>query len=229
MRTRVAISAEDVPFFRGLSKEEFSSIRQCLREKSFEKGEALFMEGNSCEKVFFVKSGRVKLYRISSSGREQILETLAPGDTCACNPGSQSWSCASTAEAVTACTVWFLSRTDYVRMVQASSTLARTLNRLFAGRLKCFSALIEEVSLKDSKKRLIKFLLDMLTEHRGRGAKGDALSISFTREELAQRIGVVRETVARQLYELRRLRLIEIRPRQILIRDKEGLEKLLEK
>ena len=127
------MESSDVPFFRGLSKEEFASVRQCLREKSFEKGAALFMEGNSCEKIFFVKAGRVKLYRISSSGREQILETLGPGDTCACNPGSQGWSCASTAEAVTACTVWFLSRMDYVRIVQTSSTLARTLNRLFLG------------------------------------------------------------------------------------------------
>lgn len=213
-------SIGDIPFFKGLSEKELGAVRDCLHEKSFDKGEILFTEGAVCERVFFVKSGRVKLIRISSSGREQILETLGPGDTCACNPGSAVWSCASTAEAVEPSTALFLSRDNYVRLVQMNSKLSHTLNQLFANRLKCFSALIEEVSLKDSKKRLVKFLLDMLAENN---------SISFTREEIAQRLGVVRETVARQLHELKRRKLIDIQPRKILVRSKEGLEKLLAK
>ena len=221
------VTVETIPFFSDLSKEELASVKQCLREKSFEKGQTIFLEGKTCERVFFVKSGRVKLYRTSASGREQILETLGPGDTCACNPGSSNWNCSSTAEAITACSVWFFSRDYYVKLVQANSKLAHALNRLFAERLQCFSALIEEVSLKDSKKRLIKFLLDMLKESPASGSADDVLLISFTREELAQRIGVARETVARQLYDLKRKKLIDIKPRQILIKSKQGLEKLL--
>ena len=223
----MSLSIENIPFFDGLSKEELAAVKDCLREKTFNKGESLFFEGKSCERVFFVKSGRVKLYRTSSSGREQILETLGPGDTCACNPGSLQWSCSSSAEAMTPCTVWFLSRDHYVKMVQTNSRLSRTLNRLFAERLQCFSSLIEEVSLKDSKKRLVKFLLDMLKEDTRKFSPEGVLLIPFTREELAQRIGAARETVARQLYQLKRKKLIDIKPRQILILDKTGLEKLL--
>jgi CRP/FNR family transcriptional regulator len=217
------LSIRDIPFFQGLSESELEAVKQCLREKSFEKGESLFMEGAVCERVFFVKSGRVKLTRTASSGREQILETLGTGDTCACNPGSPSWHCASTAVALTPCSAWFLSRENYVRLVQTNAKLSQALNHLFAERLQCFSALIEEVSLKDSKKRLIKFLLDMLTENKGK----DLLALPFTREELAQRLGVARETVARQLYQLKDKKLIGIKPHQILILNKPGLEKLL--
>ena len=217
------LAIKDIPFFQGLSKSELEAVKQCLREKSFEKGESLFIEGAICERVFFVKSGRVKLTRTASSGREQILETLGPGDTCACNPGSTAWHCASTAVALTPCSAWFLSRENYVRLVQTNAKLSQALNRLFAERLQCFSALIEEVSLKDSKKRLIKFLLDILSENKGK----DLLVLSFTREELAQRLGVARETVARQLYQLKDKKLIDIQPHQILILNKPGLEKLL--
>ena len=219
----MAISVESIPFFQGLSVKELAAVRECLREKSFDKGQTLFLEGSGCERVFFVKSGRVKLYRTGPSGREQILQTLDSGDTCACNPGSADWHCSSSAEALTPCAVWFLSRDHYVNLVKTNTDLAHSLNRLFAQRLQCFSALIEEVSLKDSKKRLIKFLLDML----GEKDKNNALSIPFTREELAQRIGVVRETAARQLYELKRRKLIDIKPHQIVIQNREGLEKLL--
>ncbi len=214
---------KDIPFFKGLSEPELETVKQCLREKSFERGESLFIEGSTCERVFFVSSGRVKLTRTASSGREQILETLGPGDTCACNPGSTNWHCVSTAVALTPCTAWFLSRENYIALVQSNAKLSQALNRLFAERLQCFSALIEEVSLKDSKKRLIKFLLDMLVESDEKGS----LILPFTREELAQRLGVTRETVVRQLYLLKAKKLINIKPHQILILDKAGLEKLL--
>lgn len=217
------LSIRDVPLFKNLSEAEFQAVRQCLKEKSFQKGESLFLEGSLCERVFFVRSGRVKLTRTSSSGREQILETLGPGNTCACNPGASNWHCSSTAIAITPCSVWFLSRENYIKLVQTQSKVSQALNRLFAERLQCFSALIEEVSLKDSRKRLVRFLLGMLPE----GANKDTLAVSFTREELAQRLGMARETVARQLSQLKSKKLIDIKSHQIVLRDKAGLEKLL--
>jgi len=213
-----------MPLFQGFPEAELTAIKSKLREGTFEKGEVLFREGQCCERVFIVQSGRVKLYRTASTGREQILETLGPGDTCACNPGSLTWHCATTAEAVSPCTVWFLSRADYAQMVQSNSRMSQALNKLFAERLRSFTSLIEEVSLKDVRKRLVKFLLDMLEEKK---AKGPALFIPFTREEIAQRLGAARETVARHLHELKRAGLIEIKPYQIVIRSKEGLKKLL--
>ena len=223
----MSFTLEQVQLFRGFSKSELDAIKSCLREKSYQKGDIIFLEGNQCERIFIVQSGRVKIFRTSSSGREQILETLNPGDTCACNPGLSEWACSSTAEAVTPCKVWFLSRQDYVQMVQNNSKIAHALNRLFAERLQCFSSLIEEVSLKDTKKRLVKFILDMLDEQKSKTAGKDILQIPFTREEIAQRIGTARETVARHLYELKRNKLIDIKPKQIAILNEQNLRKLI--
>ncbi len=222
-----SFSFKQIPFFQGLTAGDLEMVRQCLKEKSFSKGEILFSEGRGCERVFFVQSGRVKLYRMTSSGREQILEVLGPGETCACNPGISNWFCSSTAEAVTAAKVWFLSRPDYVRLIQTNSQLAHALNRIFAEKLQCLSSLVEEVSLKDVKSRLVKFLLDMLAHEQNQSLKRQALFLPFTREEIAQRLGAARETVARQLYQLKRRKLIEIKPCQIIILDKTGLENLL--
>ncbi len=223
----MSVPIKDVPLFQSLSPSELDSIQTCLREKSYEKGEILFSEGEMCQRVFIVREGRVKLYRIASTGREQILETLNSGDTCACNPGSAAWSCSSTAEAMTHCTVWYLSRDAYVNMVQKNPTFAQTLNRVFAERLRCFSSLIEEVSLKDVKKRLIKFLLDINDSEPTKRQSKETISIPFTREEIAQRLGTARETVARHLSELKQEELIEIKPKQVIIRNRTGLEKLL--
>lgn len=218
---------KDIPLFHDLSAKDAEQLKTVLHEKELKKGEVILSEGSPCERIFIVQSGRIKLYRMTSSGREQILEMLGPGDTCACNPGSMSWFCSATAEAVTPAKLWFLARDQYVKLVENNAKVSKALNRIFANKLQCLSSLVEEVSLKDAKKRLVKFLLDMASKKKGLAAGASTLFISFTREELAQRIGTARETVTRHLHQLKRSRLIEIKPHQITILDKAGLEKLI--
>lgn len=216
------IQLKNVPLFRGLTAAELDEMRACLHERCYAKGERLFHEADSCERVFIVRAGRVKVFRMSTGGREQVLETLGPGDTCACNPGSTQWACASSAEALTSCTVWYLSRDNYVRMVNTRSNVSHALNRLFADKLNKLSCLVEDVSLNDVRKRLAKFLLDQRTE-----SSSDVLQLPFTRQEIAQRIGTARETVARHLYDMKRKKLIEIKPKQIILLNRAGLQKIL--
>jgi len=222
-----SIELKDVSIFRGLTTSERGLVEVALRIKSFPKGDFLFTEGGPCERIFIVKSGRVKIFRTSSSGREQILEILEPGHTCACNPGSATWSCVTNAQALTDCEVWIFSRDNYIRLVNSNSSMTHALNKLFADRLCHFTSLIADVSLNEVKKRLIKFLLDMSDESQEGAKKQDILLINFTREEIAQRLGTARETVVRHLYQLKRAKLIDIKPQQIIIRDKENLKKQL--
>ena len=147
----MSFEIKDIPFFRDLSQPELEAVTSCLIEKSFQKGEIIHNEGTSCTVLFFVKAGRVKVYRTSLEGKDQIYEVLGPGDTCACNPGEVSWQCGSSAEALEDSKLWFLPREKYIRMITENSKLMHSLNALFAKRLQCFGNIIEEVTLKDSK------------------------------------------------------------------------------
>lgn len=224
----MTLEIKDIPFFAHLSAAELKALESCLIAKNYKKGELVHNEGGQCSLLFFVRTGRVKVYRTSNQGREQIYEVLTAGDTCACNPGEMVWQCTASAEALEESTLWFLPRENYVRMVRNNTRLMHALNELFAKRLQCFSNIIEEVTLKDSKKRLVKFLLDMLAEKKVGVTKNDILFIPSTREEIAHRLGAARETVARQISALKRKKLIDVKPYQIIILDKPGLEKLLQ-
>lgn len=221
----MAIQLKDISLFKGLAPADLTAIKACLKEKSFDKGESLFLQGTECTRIFFVKTGRVKLFRIGPSGREQTLQTIEEGDTCSCNPGTTEWMCAATAQALTPATVWFLSTADYARLVKNNPDLARALNRLFAERIQCLNSLVEEVSLKDSRKRLIKFLMDLAKPDSGPAA---TIPLPFTREEMAQRIGTTRETVERQLSQLKNRGLIELGRRQVVLKNREALQKILD-
>ncbi len=222
-----AANLQDASLFQGLSPNEIKFIKSRIKEKFYEKGELLFYDSKPCERIFVVRSGRVKIFRTAASGREQILEILSPGDTCACNPGSVAWCCSSSAQALTPCHTWFLSREDYVYFTKTNSKLTHALNQLFAKRLAQFSTLIEAISLDDTKKRLVKFILDLHDNSMAQKTQENLVSIPFTREEIAHRIGSSRETVTRHLSQLKRKKLISINPHQIIILNKNGLEKLL--
>jgi CRP/FNR family transcriptional regulator len=215
----MAIQIKDIPLFKDLSGDELAQAGECLIEKSFKKGETLFMEGSACERVFIVREGRVRVFRGSSAGREQTLETLGPGDTCACHPGPEKQNCSSSATAMTPCRVWYLSREHFARLVRSNQKVSQALLRIFSQKLRCFGALIEDISLKNTKQRLIKFLLDA-----GSGPDG----LSMTREEIAQRTGMVRETVARHLAELKSAHLVALEARRIVLLNKAGLGRLLQ-
>ncbi|MBI3313556.1 MAG: Crp/Fnr family transcriptional regulator [Candidatus Omnitrophica bacterium] len=221
------IELKKIHMFQDFSKEELDQVKKSLREKSFEKGEILNHEGQACDRVFFVQQGKVKLCRTASSGHQQTLEVLNPCDTCACNPGSPDWKCPMMVQAETACKVWYLSRADYAQLVERNSRFSHSLNRLFAERLVRFGSLIEQMSLNDVRKRLVKFLLDMLAKNKSTATKG-VLFVPFTRQDLAERIGAARETVARHISDLRKKKIIDVKPYQIVIRDQKALEKLLQ-
>jgi len=217
----------NIELFKGLSTQEIKTVLSSLRNKKFQKGEILFIEGKPCERVVIIRSGRVKIFRMDYSGREQILQILKSGDTCACHSGAMPWSCTASAQALTATEVHFLTAADYISLLKKHPDMLKNLAKLFSDRLKCFSSLIEEISLKDVKKRLIKFLLDMEKSARN-GNAPTVLTISFTREEIAQRLGSARETISRYLAQMQDDKMISIKPHQITIRNRAALEKLLQ-
>ncbi len=222
-----SIDFRDVSLFRDLARDEKIHVKKYLKEQSFKRGELLFLEGNLCERIFIVRSGHIKIFRLSSSGKEQILEVLGPGDTCACNPGAEHWSCSSSGQALTDCCVWILSRFNYVQIIRNNSRLAHTLNHIFADRLCRFSTLIESVSLDDPRRRLIKFILSMMDNEGWRCEKEDCFCFTMIQDEIARRLGLGRVTVARHLGQLKKLKLISCQSRRIIILDKEGLKKAL--
>ncbi|MBI3291800.1 MAG: Crp/Fnr family transcriptional regulator [Elusimicrobia bacterium] len=217
----------NIRLFEGLSDAELEEIRPLLVEKRVQKGERLFEEGAMCEQIFVIVAGKVKLTRFGDSGREQILELLGPGDSCACHPGVGNWCCSASAEAVSETALLLLRRQDYIRLVQNNSKLSLTLSKIFARRLQAVNALVEQVSLKDVKKRLVTLLLTLARERGIPIPRGVLIPTDFTREELAARIGTSRETVVRYLYELKKAKLIDLKSRrQITILDPAALERL---
>lgn len=210
-----------IRLFEGLPEPEREAIERLLTGRRFEKGDVIFSPGDACQKVFFVGTGRVRVKRGSEGGREITLDTLDAGDSCACHPGADGLSCASYAEAVTPCTIWFMPREKYNEWVRRSPALSQALNAHLARKLRALGQIVESVTLNDSLTRLVRYLLDHATLEED----GVTVSIRLPQDQLAQEIGVTRETVARHLSSLRTARLIQTRPRRIVLTDPKALRR----
>lgn len=223
-----SFSLERVPLFQDLPASERAVLKKKLKKIIFEKGQVLFSESAPCERILVVQSGRVKMFRISSTGREQILEVLGPGDTCACNPGKLTWKCALSAQALTSGVAWSMERSHYRDMVEGNLLMMKTLTAIFAERLCGFCSLIGQVSLENPRRRVVQFLLDRLDAEEDQVLQSNlCVNLPFTHEEIAHRLGLARETVTRQLAGLKKSKLIQIQAHQVTICDRQALEGLL--
>lgn len=222
------LDLNDIPLLRNLPKKQLDKLKELVREKSFKKGDILSYEGNMCGRILLVRSGRIKISRTALNGREQILEVLGPGNTCACNTGESIWQCSSSAQAMTNCSVWILPRKYFAQFVDSNSQLSRALNQHFAERLRKLSSLIHDVALDAPQSRLAKFLVNMHNSNESAKHEDGTVYLKFTHEEISQRLGLVRETITRHLQQLKRRKLIDIKARRIVILDEPGLKKLFQ-
>lgn len=201
-----------VPLFQGFTAKEIECLRPCLIEKSFQKDDVISFSGDSCRGILIVRSGGIKLSCLSAAGKEQVLDTFQNGQTCACHTGNIAWQCPGNMQAATDCTIWFLPIDNYEQLLKTQPVMLKKLNSILASRLYHFSDLIKRISLDLPEERLAKFILDFMEEQ-----EKYPQNANFTHDEIAQRVGLTRETVTRYLNKFKRLKLISVEAHQISV------------
>ncbi|MDP3980407.1 MAG: Crp/Fnr family transcriptional regulator [Chlamydiota bacterium] len=224
---KLELRIEDIDLFNGLKSIEINDIKKYIQIKRFEKGDLLFREGNACQNIFIVKSGRVKLFSISKDGKEQILDILEPGDNCACHPAIENWCCGSIGEVMIESVLWIISRKHFSDLLQQKHLVALKLSSILANRLKDYASMLEKISLEDVEQRLVRYLLKQAQRKGMTCSNGIFFNLTLTRSELASFIGSARETIIRNLYNLQKKELISIHNSYITVLDVKGMEAIL--
>ena len=215
-----------VPFFSKLGDDALGEIAKAAREKSFDKGQMIFFENDPCDGFYFIRSGSVKIYKMSPGGREHILHTFKAGATFAEVPTFDDGLCPANAQAVEDTSLLLIRRTDFEKVTRAYPEVAFGLLNHFASWLRRFTIRLEELSLKDVGARLAGYLLRVADEEGERTPDGIAIHLKDSQQEIAAQIGTVREIVSRSLRKFQDMELISLKGRRLVVRDREGLEKL---
>lgn len=208
------------PYFVGLRPEQWDEVRGLFRERPLSSGEIAFMEGEPSVGIFFVKTGRMKIFKTSPEGREQVLRIMNPGDSFNDVPAFDDGPNAASAQAMQASVVCLLRTPDAVALMQKYPALALGIIRVFASRLRHVTTLVEDLSFRHVTSRLAKVLL-MQVEEAGKGR-----SLHLTQQDLASMVGTAREVVVRSLRSLESQGVIKRERHRLVIVDKEALWRL---
>ncbi len=216
--------------FGDLRPDELTELAHLARKRELAQGELLFLAGEKAAGLFVIASGRIRAFRVNTQGREQTLHIEGAGATLAEVPVFDDGPYPATAVAEEPTTVLFLEKSDIRRFMLQHPAVGLTALKLMAQRLRGHADLVDTLSLQQVGQRLARFLLAEGRKHGSRTNSGFQVDLEFSNEELARRIGSVREVVSRTLTRLERDGLIaqvdipkHVKRRRVLIANEAAL------
>ena len=213
-----------VDLFKGLTVEQLEALARIVSSKKFKKGQLVFSEGDEGAGFYLVISGRVKIYKLSPEGKEQIMHIFGPGQPFAEVPVFGGTHYPANADALENCELFFFPKKGFISLIQKNPSLAMNMLASLSQRLKQFSNLIESLSLKEVPGRLASYLL-YLSDKNG---SIDEFNLDIAKSQLASLLGTIPETLSRIFSKMGGRELVEIDGPRITILDRNGLEDLAE-
>jgi CRP-like cAMP-binding protein len=209
--------------FRDLAESELRLLAEQAVEQRLSRGEILFMAGEEARGLFVIVEGAVRAFRESLDGREQVIHVERAGATIAEVPVFDDGPYPSTVAAEEDSVILCIAKRDVRNLCLSHPNIALAAIRLLAARLRRCAKLVEALSLYEVDQRLARLLLE---EARSRGVRGDkqvAFELTLTNQQIAARIGTVREVVSRALSRLQQNGLVVVSGRAVTILDEETL------
>ena len=213
-------SLSQIALFAGLQEQEIQALAQRAVERRFANGEMLFWEGEPCAGIFLIVQGSVKIFKTSVGGREMMLALETAPSTVAELPLFDGGPYPASVRAVEPVVTLFINKNDFQQVCRQYPDVALKVLAVVGHRLRHLVGLVEAMTFGSVTQRLASLLLDA-----ARQAGGDEFDLPLTHQELASRLGTVREVVSRNLARFRAEGIVHIQGRQVRIEDRPELER----
>lgn len=210
---------------RSLKAEVLADLRRHGTMQVLQPEQAVIHEGDPARRVFMLTLGSLKIYTLLADGRRQITGFMFPGDFLGISIDGEY---AFTVEALERSELWWFSRTAFDRLLEEHPEMERELYRMAAHELAAAQQQMVLLGRKNAAERLASFFLDLLgREERVTGRALRTLHLSMSRSDIADYLGLTKETVSRMLSELRSRALIRLEAQnRIELLDRDGLAAL---
>ena len=206
--------------FASLSESELGALAQRAVERRFAPGEMLFWEGEACAGIFLIVEGSVKIFKTSPGGREMMLALEAAPSTVAELPLFDGGPYPASVRAVEPVVSLFINKGDFQQVCRQYPDVALKVLGVVGRRLRHLVGVVESMTFGSVTQRLARLLLDAAAQ-----AASGQFDLPLTHQELASRLGTVREVVSRNLARFRAEGLIRVQGHQVTIQDRPGLER----
>lgn len=209
--------------FGNLELIALKELAQHSVENNLSQGEILFLAGEEAKGLYVIAKGSLRAFRESLDGREQVIHVEQVGATIAEVPVFDDLPYPSSVVAEEPTIVLFIDKVEVRRLCLKYPQIALAALKILATRLRRCSDLVESLSLHEVDHRLAKFLLLQAQTQGKHTNEGLVVDLILTNQQIAARIGSVREVISRALNRLQQNGLIIVNGRQILIPNEKTL------
>jgi len=214
-------------FFCQLASASLGAFEQIKFTSSYPSGAVLFVEGQVPRGVYMLCKGRVKLTMASAEGKTIIVRVVEAGELLGLHSAISGDAHEVSAETLQPCQVDFIRRDDFLKLMRDHPDVAVNAMEQFGNYYRGACQQIRYLGLTTSAaEKLACFLLESAVKGQ-QTQQGVRFNLSLTHEEIAQVVGLTRETVTRGLAELRHRSLIATKGPSVLIRNKPALEAMV--
>ncbi|HYA14258.1 MAG TPA: Crp/Fnr family transcriptional regulator [Syntrophales bacterium] len=213
-----------IPLFEGLPRGQHEELARIAVKRSYKKNQIIFSEGDEGVGFYAIISGRVKIFKLSPDGKEQILHMMGPGEIFGEVPVFTGHGYPAFAEANSQSSLLFFPRSAFIELIKKDPSLSLNMLAVLSWRLRKFAALVEDLSLKEVPGRLAAYLL-YLSKRADNKAEFD---LNISKGQLASILGTIPETLSRILGKMSRQGLISSKGSRIRILNRKNMEEIAE-
>lgn len=218
----------NVPLLSSLNEEESLKVSKGVITKEFKKGDRIFRTGDKADRLYIVCSGKMKIYKYLTDGREQILYIYGSGDFVGGFNLLKEDEYKYNAEALEDTVVSTLSKKKFEEIILKNPTITLKVLEKAYERVRQAEDLVERLSSTNTDSKVASLLLRLEDDFGTRKDNEIILNLTINREEMGSYAGISRETMTRRLRHFKELGIIDFRGNKIIIiKDEEKLRQML--
>lgn len=209
-----------VPLFVSLTDEERESIAGVMSHRMMKKRSILFYEGEPCTAIYLLEQGRVKVYKTTEDGREQIVNVLQEGDLFPHVGMFGGSPYPATAETLEDAVLYSINVQELTRMLESNSALCIRLLQILESKIRELQRRLSDVLSKDIKEKIVNILLSLARKSGTETVETYEIHMELTHQDLANMVGTTRETVSRTVSQLKRDGVVQFDAQKIILYKK---------
>lgn len=217
-----------IELFKGLAQADLEGIMAASKEQAAEAGSFFFFQDDPVERIYVLKSGRVKLAQLADDGQQVIMRVITPGMLFAAISVVPGAVYPVSAEAAESSIAQYWTQKTMLKLIAEYPAMALNAMRLLAGHVREFQDRYRELATERVERRLARAILRLASQTGRKTPEGVLLDLPLTRQDLAEMSGTTLYTVSRILSQWESKGLILSGRERVVIRFPHGLVKIAE-